>query len=146
MTWDGEPRTATPTLTQLLSSVQSTFSVASRPQRPQGLLWTGNPGRPHRLSHTSEHSSSVQCCFTSTETARTVRDGCAQGGHFDFHTAPELCSHLTKGVQFKAWSKSKYISMLRALLGISSFSQFLASFWSIHLSSFPQIISLHFKY
>ena len=27
----------------------------------------------------------IQCCFTSTETVRTVTDG-----HLDFHTAPEL--------------------------------------------------------
>ena len=28
-----------------------------------------------------------KCCFTSTETVRTIRD---QDGHLDFHTAPEL--------------------------------------------------------
>ena len=34
---------------------------------------------------------SFQCCFTSTETLlRTIRDGGAQDGHLDFHTAPEL--------------------------------------------------------
>jgi len=27
----------------------------------------------------------------STETKRTIRDGQAQDGHLDFHTAPELC-------------------------------------------------------
>ena len=32
----------------------------------------------------------VQCCFTSTETIRSIRDGWAQDGHADFHTAPEL--------------------------------------------------------
>ena len=33
----------------------------------------------------------VQCCFTSTETIRTIRDGEASTyGHLDFHTAPEL--------------------------------------------------------
>ena len=35
-------------------------------------------------------ASSVQCCFTSTETVRTLRDREAQGGHRDFRTAPEL--------------------------------------------------------
>ena len=45
------------------------FCVALRPQRPYGLLGTAK-----LLS--SEHSaSSVQCCFTSTETTRTIRDG-----------------------------------------------------------------------
>ena len=29
------------------------FNVALRPQRPYGLLWTGSPGRPPRLSHSS---------------------------------------------------------------------------------------------
>ena len=29
------------------------FNVALGPQRPQGLLWTGSPGRPPRLSHGS---------------------------------------------------------------------------------------------
>ena len=33
----------------------------------------------------------VQCCFTSTETIRTIiRDGGTQDGHLNFHTAPEL--------------------------------------------------------
>ena len=31
----------------------------------------------------------VQCCFTSTEITRTIRDGEAQDAHLDFHTAPE---------------------------------------------------------
>ena len=29
------------------------FSAALRPQRPYGLLGTGSPGRPPRLSHSS---------------------------------------------------------------------------------------------
>ena len=37
-------------------------------------------------------SFKVRCCFASTKTTRTIRAGLgAQGGHFDFHTAPELC-------------------------------------------------------
>ena len=36
--------------------------------------------------------STVQCCFTSTETVRLIRTG-AQDSEFDFHTAPELCMH-----------------------------------------------------
>ena len=47
---DGEPRTSTSTFTQLLSS-EIQFNVALRPQRPWGLLRTGSPGRPLRLSH-----------------------------------------------------------------------------------------------
>ena len=38
-----------------------------------------------------ESSVQVQCCFTSTETVRTIGDGHAQDGHLDFHTATELC-------------------------------------------------------
>ena len=35
----------------------------------------------------------IQCCFTSTETIRTIRDqGGAQDGHLDFHIVHELCS------------------------------------------------------
>ena len=73
---DGEPRTATSTFTQLLCSEILQFSVALRPQRPQGLLGTGSPGRPSRLSHKVPElwNTTVQCCFTSTETVRTVRD------------------------------------------------------------------------
>ena len=37
-----------------------------------------------------ERKVQVQCCFTSTETVRTVRDG--QDGHLNFHTAPDLCN------------------------------------------------------
>ena len=42
------------------------------PQRPYGLLMTWSPGRPPRLSHVQVQ---VQCCLTSTESIRTVRDG-----------------------------------------------------------------------
>ena len=44
--------TSTLSLTQLLSS-EFKFSAALRPQRPYGLLGTGSPGRPPRLSHSS---------------------------------------------------------------------------------------------
>ena len=33
--------------------------------------------------------NSVQCCFTSTETVRTIRDGEPRDGLLDFHTPPE---------------------------------------------------------
>ena len=38
--------------------------------------------------------SSDECCFTSTETIRTIRDGGAQDVHLDFHTAPEFSSMM----------------------------------------------------
>ena len=69
---DAEPRTATSTFThllnseihttssdghstftQLLSSEILQFSVALRPQRPEGLLGTGSPGRSPPPSHSS---------------------------------------------------------------------------------------------
>ena len=53
------------------------FNVALRPQRPYGLLGTESPGRPPRLPHSScpPCCPLVQCCVTSTETVRTIRDG-----------------------------------------------------------------------
>ena len=52
---DGEPRAATSTFTQLLNSecLSSSSVVALLPQRPQGLLGSGRPGRPPPLSHSS---------------------------------------------------------------------------------------------
>ena len=47
----GDPRTATSTFRQFLSSDTSTFNVALRPLRPYGLIRIGSPGRPPRLSH-----------------------------------------------------------------------------------------------
>ena len=51
------------------------FNAALRPQKPYGILGTGSPGRPPRLSHSSAEDSWVQCCITSTETLRTIGDG-----------------------------------------------------------------------
>ena len=60
-----------------------------------GLLGTGSPGRPPRLSH--KFLSSVddvvvwlECYFTSTETVGLLGTG-AQHGHLDFHTDHEFC-------------------------------------------------------
>ena len=53
---DGEPRTATSTFTQLLSSVLTNFSFALPPQRP----------------YVDCHTGPVQCCFTSTETGNRL--------------------------------------------------------------------------
>ena len=48
----------------------------------------------YSVAHQCRFTSTVQCCFTSTETLRTNRDGEAQGGHLDFRTAPELTSSV----------------------------------------------------
>ena len=50
------------------------FSVALRPQKPSGLLGTGSPGGPPRLSHSS-WALKFQSRFTSTETIRLIGDG-----------------------------------------------------------------------
>ena len=53
------------------------FSVAeTSQQKPQGLLGTATS------TFTQLLNSDVQCCLTSTETTRLIRDG-----HLDFHTA-----------------------------------------------------------
>ena len=71
---DGEPST---TFTQLLSS-EPTFSS----------VLTIRNGEPRTA--TSTFTTTVQCGFTSTETLGTIRDGGAQDGHLDFHTALEV--------------------------------------------------------
>ena len=38
---------------------------------------------------TPRRATSVECCFTSTETVGLLETG-AQDGHRDFHTAPDL--------------------------------------------------------
>ena len=86
---DWESRTATSTLTQLLSSEDC--SVLLYVHRDHKDYY--RDGEPRTATSTSTQllsSVHVQCCFTSTETIRTVRERGAQDGHLDFHTAPEL--------------------------------------------------------
>ena len=112
-------------------------------QRPCGLLGTGSPGRPPRLSHSSwasillyvhrdhkdyqgsgaqdvhldfhtlssEHKRFVQCCFTSTETIRTIRDG-------EPRTATSIFTHWA----LKPWKFSVALrpQRLYGLLGTGS--------------------------
>ena len=49
----------------------------------------------------------VQCCFTSTETARLIRTA-AQEGHLGFHTAPELCEAGTIMDLYNIGSRVQY--------------------------------------
>ena len=87
---DGEPRTATPTLTQLLNSgdrvqccLTSTETVRTvRDGEPRTATLT--------LTQLLNSGDRVQCCLTSSETVRTVRDGEPRTVHPDFNTAPEL--------------------------------------------------------
>ena len=76
---DGEPRTSTSTLSQLLCS-------GKRVQCPM-LLYA-------QRDRTDYYGRGVQCCFTSTETVGLLGTG-AQDGHLDFHTAPVLWEHRT---------------------------------------------------
>ena len=61
----------------LFFTLSSISMLLLRPQKSQGLFGSGSPGRPPRLSHSSwaltARRSFVQCCFTSTETIRTIR-------------------------------------------------------------------------
>ena len=63
---------------QFLSSMFM-FNVALHPQRLYWLLGTGSPGHPPLLSCSSwalpELHVHVHCCFMSTETVQTMRDG-----------------------------------------------------------------------
>ena len=75
------------------------FIVALRPQKPYGLLGTGCSGRLPRLSHTSWAQNvrvQIQCCATSTETVRIIRDGVPRAATSTF-TAPAL---RTSGFKF----------------------------------------------
>ena len=70
---DGEPRTATSTFTQLLSSeiVQCCFTSTE-------TIKTIRDGEPRTATSTFTQLLNfeiVQCCFTSTETIKTIRDG-----------------------------------------------------------------------
>ena len=47
------------------------------------------PNRPHADVKQHLKKISFQCCFTSRETIRLIRDG-AEDGHLNFHTAPGL--------------------------------------------------------
>ena len=120
------PRTATSTFTQFLvqccfTSTETVRTVRAQDghlhfhtvpcsvllyvQRPYGLLGP-------RTATSTFTQFLVQCCFTSTETVRTVR---AQDGHLHFHTVP--CSVLL------------YVQRPYGLLGprtaTSTFTQFL---------------------
>ena len=85
-------------------TVHHLISELSRPAQSRALV--RGPREVHALHVSLSHrqrlappasrclcSFQVQCCFTSTETIRTINllgTGGAQGGHLDFHTPPEL--------------------------------------------------------
>ena len=83
---DGEHKTATSTFTQLFVFQSSSSSMLLYVHRD---LRTIRDGEPSAATSTFTHlprpgdSQRVQCCFTSTQTARG-----AQRGHLDCHTAP----------------------------------------------------------
>ena len=91
-----------PPLKELEKLTNTRFSVAWRPQKPSGLLGTGSPGRPPRLSHRSwslERLFSFQCCFTFTETVRLIRDG-------EPRTATSTFTQLLGSEQYATFSSS----------------------------------------
>ena len=68
--------------------IQVSLLLYVHPQIPYGLLGTGSPGRPPRLSHGSwalDCSSSMLLYVHRDHTDYSER-----GAHLDFHTAPEL--------------------------------------------------------
>ena len=66
-----------------------------RPQRPYGLLETGSPGLPPLLLHNHSRALFLKCCFTSTETVRTIRDG-------EPRTPASTFTQLLSAVQFSS--------------------------------------------
>ena len=72
------------------------FSVALHPQRPCGLLGTGSPGRPPRLSHSSWAS---MLPYVHRDHKDYQGSG-AQDVYLDFHTAPELWAQVFCSVLF----------------------------------------------
>ena len=88
---DGEPRTATSTFTQLLSSERQWFNVTLHPQIPSGLLGMGSQGLPPQLSHSSwAPSVSGSLLLNSHRNHKNYSGQGVQHGHLDFHTTLEL--------------------------------------------------------
>ena len=73
-----------------VTACASEFIVALRPSRPYGLLGTGSPGRPPRLSHSS-WALFFSIALRPQRLYWLLGTG-AQDGHLDFHTAPEFWS------------------------------------------------------
>ena len=74
---DREPRMATSTFTQLLSSVVRVQCCFTSTETVRTVSVRDREPRTATTTFTQLLSSvvRVQCCFTSTETVRTVRDG-----------------------------------------------------------------------
>ena len=94
---------STSSFTQLLVSVGQFlfFSVVLRPQRPYRLL--GTEPRVHLLFHTAPGLCRpvfiFQCCFTSTDTTRTIRDGLPRTSPRHSHSSCVSCALLHRLVQ-----------------------------------------------
>ena len=81
---DGEPRTATSTFTQFLSSV-----IVQRCFTSTETTRTVKDGEPRTATSTFTQFLLLSCCFTSTESIKTIRDGEPRTAtDLDFHTAP----------------------------------------------------------
>ena len=86
---DGEPRAATSTLTQLLSSevrllLQCRFTSTDRDGEPRTATSTFSPGRPPRLSAQDGHLDFQPRTATSTFSPGRPPRLSAQDGHLDF--------------------------------------------------------------
>ena len=91
---DGEPRAASSTFTQLLSFAWASASSMLLYVHGGHKDYQGRGAQDGHLDfHTvlsSEVVLFVQCCFTFTETIRTIRDGEPRMSTSHFHTAREL--------------------------------------------------------
>ena len=68
------------------------FNIALRPQRPYGLLGTGNPGRPPRLSLSSEAQSSMVNTWMGDRYVQKTRGDLRTPRNFSEPSSVKSCS------------------------------------------------------
>ena len=119
----GHPRTITAEGKVIKSCVHKPQPLERKPWR-----WSGTDFNLLRLLVCGVRA---QCCFTSTETVRTVRDWGAQDGHLDFHTAPELWGlqfNVSLRPQRPRGAQDGHLDFFTQLLSSEAFSSMLVSF------------------
>ena len=88
---DGEPRTATSTSTQLLSSAAAPHLFTQTHIFHSRFCEATRSRRPSRLPHRSWALSSSSVLLYANRSHKAYQGRGAQDGLLDFHTAPELC-------------------------------------------------------
>ena len=108
------------------------FTVALHPQRSYirtGLLGTRSPRRPPRLSHSSwalNFWATIQCCSTSIETVRTIRDREPRTSTSNFtqllssviHVQVQCCFTSTETVRTGSPGRSPRLSVTQFLSSV----------------------------